>query len=249
MAKTEKHLQHIPKIIHQSYARSKLDDDIQKNISAIKKLNSGWEYRFYDDEDCETFIKNNFEPYIFKAYQRINPVYGAARADFFRYLLIFKTGGVWLDIKSSITKPLDETLKTDDYFILSQWQNRIGEPFQGWGLHPDLWQLSGGEFQQWHIISAPENPHMREVIKRVYRNILNYTYKPTRVGKNGVVTTTGPIAYSIAIGATLEKAPYRLIDVCQELGFLYSFYDDPRAHEEIMAGHYAKMEEPVVLPE
>ncbi len=62
MAKTEKHRQHIPKIIHQSYARSKLDDDIEQNISNIKKLNPDWEYGFYDDEDCEAFIKRNFEP-------------------------------------------------------------------------------------------------------------------------------------------------------------------------------------------
>ncbi len=131
MANIKENLLHIPKIIHQSYSTVDLNEKLLQNISNIKNLNPDWEYRYYDDEDCVVFIKNNFDDRILQAYNKINPVYGAARADLFRYLLIYKIGGVWLDVKSSITKPLDSTLEPNDHFLLSQWQNRMGEPFQG----------------------------------------------------------------------------------------------------------------------
>ncbi|MCA3362157.1 MAG: hypothetical protein INF74_09420, partial [Roseomonas sp.] len=62
-------------------------------------MNPDWEYRLYEDADCERFIRENYDAETFKLFRSIHPDYGAARADFFRYLLLYRLGGVYLDIK------------------------------------------------------------------------------------------------------------------------------------------------------
>ena len=104
-------------------------------------------------------------------YERINRIYGVARTDFFRYLLMYWQGGVYLDIKSTATRPLDEVLTSSDYH-LSQWRNGPGERYEGWGSYPDIGMTS--EFQQWHIVAPPKYPFLKAVITKVMRNIDYY---------------------------------------------------------------------------
>lgn len=242
----------IPKIIHQSFPKKMLTKELKENISKIKKLNPNWEYRFYDDEDIVSFISKNYEPHILEYYNKINPKYGAARADLFRYLLIYKLGGVWLDIKSSINKPLDEVIKKDDVFLLSQWQNKMTEPFKGWGLHRLLLHVPGGEFQQWHIISAKENPLIKAAIEKVLRNIHIYSASTFGVGSNGIFITTGPTVYTLAIEPLLEKYPHRFVDSIRDLDLVYSIYNSHKnpnkvIHREIYKTHYNQLREPIIL--
>ena len=164
----------IPRIIHQTYFSRNLPDELKENIERIKGMNPGWEYRYYDDSDIDDFIRTNYGQYVHELFSRINPKYGAARADLFRYLLMYKIGGVYLDIKSSTGRPLNDVLKPADRYLLSVWDNDAGGEHQGWGKHPELRHVSGGEFQQWHIVAAPGHPFLRVVIANVLRNIEIY---------------------------------------------------------------------------
>ncbi len=156
----------IPKVIHQTCPfKDRLPIEIKKNIRKIRQLNENWEYRLYDDADIETFILEHYDLEIFHVYQRINFCYGAVRADFFRYLLMYAKGGLYLDIKSSISRPLDDVVDITDRYILSKWKDRP------WGMHRELASFSGGEYQQWHIIAVAGHPFLREVIERVVGNI------------------------------------------------------------------------------
>src|SRR5436190_15289766 len=112
----------IPKLIHQTYPdKNKLTPELHENIRNICQMNPNWIYQLYDDKDIETTILRYYNQEILNIYYRINPIYGAARADFFRYLLIYALGGVYLDIKSTTTQPLDENILSDDRFIISHW--------------------------------------------------------------------------------------------------------------------------------
>lgn len=238
---------YIPKIIHQSYMSKYVPQEIFDNINKIKKINPNWEYRFYDDNDIINFISANYDDNILQAYNSINVKYGAARADFFRYLLIYKVGGVWLDIKATINRSLDETLKKNDYFLLSQWQNKMGEIFQGRGLWSVLRFIPGGEFQQWHIISAPNNPLIKQVIDTVLNNIKIYSPQRFGVGLEGVLLTTGPIMYSLSIAPVLQKYKYRFIDIHRDLNIDYSIYNGGIKHRNLYKTHYSQLNEPIIL--
>jgi len=239
----------IPQIIHQVYYSKNLPAEIQANVAKITGLNPGWEYRFYDDADMVDFITSNYGPRVLAYYNRINSKYGASRADLFRYLLMYKVGGVYLDIKSSLEKPLDSVLRKDDVYLLSRWRNARGERYEGWGCHDQLKAIGGQEFQQWHIIAASGHPFLRAVIDDVMGNIDDYNPVLHDVGKSGVLRVTGPIAYTQAISPLLQQYRHRLVDGQDDVGLTYSIYsaDSNWAHKSIFKFHYTELREPVTV--
>jgi inositol phosphorylceramide mannosyltransferase catalytic subunit len=238
----------IPKIIHQTYPTQQLPPELQRNVDQIKATNPGWEYRFYDDGDIEEFIRSNYGDTIYRYYKWINPNYGAARADLFRYLLLYKVGGIYLDIKSAAGNKLDDVIRPDDVYLLSQWKNRMGEAEQGRGLDADLQHVPGGDFQQWHIVAAPGHPFLRAVLDNVLNNIDVYNPGLHGTGKKAVLRLTGPIAYTLAIYPLLHKHKHRFADYDKELGFKYSIFytaNSKLEHRKLFKTHYSGLTEPL----
>lgn len=163
----------IPRIIHQTFRHTELSPALQGCIKRLRSSNPGWEYRFYDDQACLDFVRTHYDRRILAAYNSINPRYGAAKADVFRYLLMYRVGGVYLDVKSGASRSLDEIVAHHPY-ILSHWDNSPYGTHPGWGLH--FSDLPRGEYQQWHICAQPEHPYLKAVIARVLENL--ETYKP-----------------------------------------------------------------------
>ena len=54
-------------------------------------------YYLYNDADCRAFIQSAFPPDVVAAYDRLIPT--AFKADLWRYCVLYKFGGVYLDIK------------------------------------------------------------------------------------------------------------------------------------------------------
>ena len=54
-------------------------------------------YYLYNDADCRAFIRSAFPPDVVAAYDRLIPT--AFKADLWRYCVLYKFGGVYLDIK------------------------------------------------------------------------------------------------------------------------------------------------------
>ena len=237
----------IPKIIHQTYASANFPAEIAANIERLQAMNPGWQYAFYDDAAIEVFIRRYYDLDMLALYQRINPVYGAARADFFRYLLVYQFGGVYLDIKSTALQPLDTLIAPQDRYVLAYWPNAQGEPFEGWGLYEAPPEFPRGEFQNWHIMAEPHHPFLRGVIAQVITNIRAYSVDVYGVGQLGVLRTTGPFAYTHGIRPYLNSCPHRLAGSHVDLGLAYSMLQGD-SHKQLFKAHYTALSEPVVLP-
>lgn len=237
----------IPKIIHQTYHVKNLPEAIQTNINQLKNQNPDWEYRLYDDDDIEKYIQFYY-PTLLLFYKKINPIYGAAKADFFRYLVIYKSGGVYLDIKSTLSKPLNEIILQDDCFLLSHWQNDIEGSHQGFGIHPAI-KNPHGEFQQWHITSVIGHPFLKAVIENVCQNIKDYNPIFHEGGRSGVLKLTGPVAYTLAINPLLNVFPHRVERYDNDLGFTYSIFDNEgkNHHMSLFKTHYSTLKDSIVL--
>jgi hypothetical protein len=230
----------IPRVINQTAPNwASLPGPILENIREMRKMNPDWEYRFYSDDDVRDFIERNYEPEILEVYESINPKYGAARADLFRYLLIYKNGGLYLDIKSQITKPLDLVIGKSDSFIYSEWDQNV---FRNWGKH------SGNllpEIQNWFILSEPGSSLLAGVIDSVVEGVKNYRPLVNGVGRYGTLRLTGPIRYSLSLRSNSQftDATYRSN---QELGFNYSLYKHRFEHRSNFLSHYSRLTEPIV---
>ena len=226
----------IPKLIHQTIAsRRDLPDFLIANATKLQEMNPAWEYCLHEDQDCADFIRENYGADIYRLYQSIHPAYGAARADFFRYLLLYKKGGVYLDIKSGCDVPLDQVIAEDDEFLLSHWRNPED------GHHPAFGVVA--ELQQWHIIAGPGHPFLAEVIARVADNLRNYDPLSHGVGKRAVLQMTGPIAYTRAIEPLLPHHKHRFFEA-EKSGITYSVA--PIRHDKIFRKHYSKQTRPLV---
>lgn len=238
--------ENIPKIIHQTYFEKTPPLEIKKNIEKIKLMNPEWEYRFYDDKDIVSFIHDNYPEKILHYFNRINPIYGAARADFFRYLLMYKCGGIYLDIKGTLEKSLDKILTGDDRYILSYWKDESVQKFDGWGIHSDKHGLTFSEYQQWYIVASAGHPFLKQVIENVLQNIDSYDPNVHGVGKPGVLKVTGPIAYTLAIAPLLSLHKHRFVFSQSEMGFKYSIFHATDGHNILFKTHYTDLTDSVI---
>ena len=233
----------IPKDIHQTYSSwDNLKPEWKENIEKMSRLNPDWIYHFYDDAAVEQFILNEYGEPILALYQRINPKIGPARADLFRYLLMYKKGGVYLDIKSTITQPLNATLLPEDQFILSHWSQMPNR-------EKELSRFPLGEYIQWAIVCAPGHPFLKAVIDAVLGNLLVYNPWLHGIGKRAALRVTGPFAYTFAIDAVKDRFPHRYIRQMEDMGIHYSLYtlnkpdENVMAHEKNFPNHYSQNRE------
>ncbi len=221
---------------------------LEDNCRAIEALNPDFTYCFYDDHDRERLIGEIYGEAILARYRRINPVYGAARADLFRYLCIYHFGGVYLDVKVGLTRPLSDVLRDNDAYLLSQWDHGSGSPHAGWGTHRQLADIPGGEFQQWHVIASPGHPFLATVIAAVLSNIDRFDPFAFAHPWEAVICTTGPVVYTKSIHRVLAAHPHRRLVGSEEIGLRYSIFDgsaDPDAHRRLYRD-YRKAETPLI---
>jgi len=195
-ARVDKYVDYkIPRILHQTF-KYKITDNkllgiIDKNLTGNPEL----EYRFYDDDDCETFIKKHCSKQQYTAYMAINPKYGAAKADFFRYVVIYVIGGVYLDVKSSIFPGLFDHIKKDDICILD-------EP-----IRMQSWRQLYPTFEQWLLIAAPGHLYFKRIIEKITRDVLStdsismklFPSDLSNESKQMVMRLTGPDALAVSI--------------------------------------------------
>lgn len=229
----------IPKQIFQTYSDySLLSSEVKESIDSMRAMNPDYEYFFFNDSDQEQFISEHY-PEKLALWSQIRAQYGASRADYFRYLLIQKHGGIYLDIKSGSRKKFSEFIREDDKFLLSYWNQ-------------DVFPLVGNhkkhgverEFQNWHIISIAQNPYLAKVIDTVENRINSYSPFRDKVGQQAVLAITGPIAYSIGIEGTSNEFEYRLFD-SHASGLIYNVVRSG-THHELFKKHYSQLRVPLV---
>lgn len=233
----------IPRIIHQVFIGAELTPDLRANVDALKARNPSWEHRLYNDERAERLIRDVYGEEMLAIYHKISPDYLAARVDLLCNLIIYDAGGVYLDIKSTFERPLDQVVRDDDSYILAQWRNGPGEPNEGWGLHRDLAHIPGGEYMKYFIIAERQHPFSAAIIRKIVHNVDNY--RPwSAVGRTGTLRTTGPIAYTLAIHPIRDLHPHRFATE-EELSSRPSIggsYD----HKSVFTKHYSTLTSPVV---
>ena len=241
----------IPKVIYRCHRDKESLQNYEKVFEETRKLNPDYKLLYYTDEDVEKFIKDNYSERIYDAYRSINPDYGPAKADFFRYLLIYLKGGIYLDVKSGPTENLDSLLKKlKGKLALSNWTDipigyipihHIDELH-----HSQLFKSSYGEFQNWHIISGTGNPLLKRVIKQMITNIeIGMNEKELyNQGKKSVIYMTGPIMYTHSIEAYANENDCLLLNKnCNGL-LKYDIVDHKKIEKD---NHYLRNKNNYVL--
>jgi len=87
----------IPANIFQTWHTKNLPPLMQKAVQQVKLFNPLFNHYLFDDNDCREFIRNNFNGEILNTYDKLIP--GAYKADLWRYCVLYKMGGIYIDIK------------------------------------------------------------------------------------------------------------------------------------------------------
>jgi len=170
----------IPKTIYQTYKSAQLPLLTRWHIGRMRRRNPEYDYQFYDDARIESFIEEHYDADTLSLYKRIN--IGAAKADFFRYAVLYKKGGVYLDIDSVAVAKLDSFIAPSDRAIIS--------------TETDLMHRV-----QWALIYEPGHVFLRRTLEKVADNLKNNRYP------HNVHRMTGPGAYTEAIKECLRDEP------------------------------------------
>ena len=105
----------IPKILIQTY--HKKESIPSKVFENIKEFASDYKHIIFDNDEIIEFLKKNYRSDVLKTF---NLLKGAHKADLFRYCWLYKFGGIYLDIKTELIKPLNEIFnKNYTYSVLS----------------------------------------------------------------------------------------------------------------------------------
>ncbi|MCC5984844.1 MAG: hypothetical protein JJU42_10805 [Rhodobacteraceae bacterium] len=209
-------------------------------VARLKGMHPDWEHTLLDDETQAAFIARVASDRFRRAYDRINPRFGAMRSDMFRYLVVYLHGGVYLDLKSGTTRPLDTILRPDDRCLLSHWDNGPEGAYPGSGFYPALSDSPRGEYQQWFVIAEPGHPYLAAALSEVLTNI--ETYGAFRFGHayKGVLTLTGPVAFTRAIRRIERPDAHRMIE-SEACGLHYTVLDNTAAHRLQLGLHYSRI--------
>ncbi|WP_316816903.1 glycosyltransferase family 32 protein [Pedobacter nyackensis] len=189
----------IPKTIYQTFKSDKLPLITRWYISRFRKRNQDYTYEFYNDERIESFLSTAYGDETLKLYQRLN--IGAAKADFFRYAILLKKGGVYLDIDSSINGSLQDFILPNDVAIISDEGN-------------------SGLCVQWALVFEANHPFLQKTMELMADNIRNNRFP------HNVHAMTGPTVYSEAIKLCLIEnpdIPYRKLGVDYNKHFKFKY--------------------------
>jgi len=172
----------VPLVVYQSWGYRKIPYYMQETIEANMKLNSEFDFYIFSDEDCRKFIEDNYENDVTIAFNTLKP--GAYKSDLWRYCILYKKGGIYMDIKMKCVQPLVTLVRRYPVlFVNDRPMNNISN---------GIWNG--------FMISTPENPIFKRCISEIVENCRMKLYK------RNPLDITGPHL----LGRIADNSPNRL---------------------------------------
>ena len=184
----------IPSVLWQTNYASRVTFPVKLNYYCNRLFAASCQYRFVSDAEIEAFVAREFPGRIERCYRRL--AIGAAKADLWRLLVLYRYGGIYIDIDGHLVWPIDRLLKDDpsELFVISK----------------------DGRFTNYFMASAPGNPLIKALIDEALCRIENPT-------TNNVYHLTGPgLMDDLFAGVTCTTA--RVEEVCLQGNFTNKFF-------------------------
>lgn len=165
----------IPRVIHQIY------EDMEGPPSSLLKIseswrekNLDWEYRFWTKKDINEFL-SDFYPELIPIYTSFH--YAVQRWDAIRYLILYKLGGVYVDMDYECTESIAS--------LLQGVECAMGLEPAGHCVLRRKPYIVGNAF----MATIPRHPYFKELIDTVF-------YKANRISYSSpaqeILNSTGP---------------------------------------------------------
>jgi len=171
----------IPKIIHQIW--SGIDEPLPEYFQLFgetwKAHHPEWKYEFWDNHRMNRFVYQYY-PQYWEAYQ--NFPYNIQRWDAIRYLILYQTGGMYVDFDTECLRPHDALFAGQTCcFSMEPEEHRLNFDLPVY-------------FNNALIACIPEHPFMKKIVETVF----SYTPKAGNLSAEQrlmeILNSTGPLA-------------------------------------------------------
>lgn len=186
--------QKIPRILWQTNYTNVVSLPMYLNFLFNRLMSRGYEYRYASDDDILDFFQTYASTDELEAYKKLND--GAAKADFWRLVVLYHIGGVYLDIDASLVWPLSKQIQESE---------------------DEIFLLNKEHYTNYFMATAPKNEIFKKAIDIVVNNI---TAKKV---EGGAYFLTGPDVVNTAIAdKKVNSRFYRYI--CVQGAFTNEFF-------------------------
>jgi mannosyltransferase OCH1-like enzyme len=182
----------IPKIIHQTWKSADLPYPLDMLANTWKELHPSWQYKVWTDDMNRDFIKEHFPEFLprYDSYPR-----NIQRIDGFRYFLLLKEGGVYVDIDFECISCIEPLLE-DAQCVIGKEPPLHCEPFSRNMILCNAF-----------MAAEAGNPFMQFVCQRV----MEYPSIEVKIPKD-VLDTTGPFLLTDAYEQFAQQKEVKVLE-------------------------------------
>lgn len=151
----------IPKIIWQTYKLPYRDlpEYALEAANTWTDMNPTWAHRYMDDEQVFSFVKEEYGDEWYDIFKN-KCIVGVMRADLWRYMVIYKYGGVYTDLDTHCVVPIDSWIETEEFadkkmIINAEYIDQIAN---------------------WTFAATPGHPALGHVLDTIKENFKNPNY-------------------------------------------------------------------------
>lgn len=189
----------IPKIIWQTYKDSKedLDKYAQRCMHTWIVNNKSYEHRYLNDEEAGKLILSDYGKEWYELF--INVPIGVVRGDIFRYLVIYRYGGVYSDLDTICRDPIDAWINGP-----IKKQNEYNSIFAAEIVGKQ--DIITNRVCQWTFASVPESPIFKNIIDNVYIALKNTDWSKIDNLVDAIHYISGPNIFTYSVLNTMGFA-------------------------------------------
>jgi len=165
----------VPLTIYQSWQTNNVPTKMRENIFNLLKMNPEFDYYLYSDETSLEFIKSHFEQDVVDAFNTLKP--GAYKSDLWRCCILYKLGGVYLDIKYCSVVPIYDIIKENPVIYTRDLDNNC--------INLNQVKIRTGIYNAF-MVSPPNNPIFKASIDEIVYSCKHKLYRA------GPLDITGP---------------------------------------------------------
>lgn len=169
----------IPAIIHQIWSdkRMPMPEACTRLATTWQEQHPAWKYQLWGEQEMTDFVATHYPQY---QTQYHDFPYDVQRWDAIRYLILYKTGGLYVDVDYEALKPIDQLLIGQECCFAREAIPQYPGDTCGSYIHNGL------------IACTPGHPFISEIIQQVFQPAAQSNNEHT-TGMQTIFNTTGPL--------------------------------------------------------
>lgn len=225
----------IPRIIVQTHRSLDIGE---KQRKSWQTYHPQFDYQFFNDEDCEKFIRDKF-PRLWSTYSKLPLV--VQKADLFRYAAIYHGGGIYADVDTQCLAPVNSYVDLSRPNLVVGVEMNIADWTKTVEQHTKSY-CSPVQWLQWVFAAPPGHPGLGMVLRRIQLAVDACT--PEQLEKWSATTRftlelTGPMMFSQVLWQLIPQGKSAALTVLprQVWGALPEEFSDPDVRRQMKVAH------------